>query len=80
MFLARITGSVVASTKVDSMVGQKLVIVEPLRVNEKTKGELVGTGRSFISVDVVGAGEGSASAWSVVICDSRCDGAITRQA
>lgn len=58
MFLARITGSVVSSTKVDSMIGQKLVIVEPLRVNEKTKGELVGTGRSFISVDVVGAGEG----------------------
>ncbi len=57
-FLARITGSVVASTKVDSMIGQKQVIVEPLRVNEKTKGDLVGTGRSFISVDVVGAGEG----------------------
>ena len=40
------------------MVGQKLFIVEPLRVNEKNKSELVGTGRSFVSVDVVGAGEG----------------------
>ena len=40
------------------MVGQKLFIVEPLRVNEKNKSELVGTGRSFVSVDVVGDGEG----------------------
>jgi len=57
MFLARITGSVVSTSKVDSMVGQKLLVVEPLRVNEKDQ-SLVGTGRTFIAVDTVGAGEG----------------------
>lgn len=58
MFLARITGSVVSTQKVDTMVGQKLLVVEPLRVNEKDQTGLVGTGRTFIAVDTVGAGEG----------------------
>lgn len=58
MFLARITGSVVSTSKVEAMVGQKLLIVEPLRVNEKDQTGLVGTGRTFIAVDTVGAGEG----------------------
>lgn len=58
MFLARVTGSVVATQKVDSMVGQKLLVVEPLRVNEKGQSNLVSTGRTFICVDTVGAGEG----------------------
>ncbi len=58
MFLARITGSVVATQKVDTMTGQKLFIVEPLRIDEKTKASLAPTGRTFIAVDPVGAGEG----------------------
>ncbi len=58
MFLARITGTVVATQKVPEMMGQKLCIVEPLRVDEKSRGELKPTGRTFISVDTVGAGEG----------------------
>ncbi len=58
MFLARITGSVVSTSKVDAMIGQKLLVVEPLRVNEKEQTGLVGTGRTFIAVDTVGAGEG----------------------
>jgi ethanolamine utilization protein EutN len=58
MFLAKVTGSVVSTQKVDVMVGQKLIVVEPLRLNEKTRGELLGTGRTFICVDTVGAGEG----------------------
>lgn len=58
MFLARVAGNVVSTQKVEAMIGQRLVIVEPLRLNEKTKGELVGTGRTFICVDTVGAGEG----------------------
>ena len=63
MFLARITGSLVASQKVESMVGQKLLIVEPLRVNEDDQSELVPTGRTFVVVDTVGAGEGE-----IVLC------------
>jgi ethanolamine utilization protein EutN len=58
MFLARITGTVVATQKVPEMMGQKLCIVEPLRVDEKSRDELKPTGRTFISVDTVGAGEG----------------------
>lgn len=58
MFLARVTGSVVATQKAEAMVGQKLLIVEPLRINEQDQSGLVGTGRTFIAVDTVGAGEG----------------------
>lgn len=58
MFLARVTGSVVSTQKVDSMKGQKLLIVEPLRVDEKDQSSLKGTGRTFICVDTVGCGEG----------------------
>ena len=35
MFLARVTGSVVATQKVASMTGHKLLTVEPYRVDEK---------------------------------------------
>jgi ethanolamine utilization protein EutN len=40
------------------MVGQKLLMVEPLRVDEKDQSSLKPTGRSFVVVDTVGAGEG----------------------
>ncbi len=63
MFLARITGSVVSTQKVEELVGQKILIVEPLRVNEKDQSDLQPTGRSFVCVDTVGAGEGE-----VVLC------------
>ena len=58
MFLAKVTGSVVSTQKVDIMTGQKLLVVEPLRVNEKNSSDLQGTGRTFICVDTVGSGEG----------------------
>ncbi len=63
MFLGRIKGSLVSTQKVDVMVGQKLLIVEPLRVNEKDQSDLQPTGRSFVVVDPVGVGEGE-----VVLC------------
>ena len=63
MFIGRITGSLVSTQKVDSMVGQKLLIVEPLRVNEQDQSDLQPTGRTFVVVDTVGAGEGE-----VVLC------------
>jgi ethanolamine utilization protein EutN len=58
MFIGRITGSLIATQKVDAMIGQKLLIVEPLRVNEKDQSDLQPTGRTFVVVDTVGAGEG----------------------
>ena len=63
MFLGRITGSLVASHKVESMIGQKLLIIEPLRVNEKDQSDLTPTGRTFIAVDTLGAGQGE-----IVLC------------
>ncbi len=57
MFVAKVTGSVVATQKVDSMTGHKLLVVEPYRVDSNDRGRLVSTGRTFISVDTVGAGQ-----------------------
>src|SRR2546428_7309152 len=58
MFLAKVTGSVVATQKINSMTGRKLLTVEPLRVDPAKRDNLVGTGRSFVVVDTVGAGQG----------------------
>jgi microcompartment protein CcmK/EutM len=58
MFIARVSGSVVSTQKADSMVGHKLLIVEPYRLNDKSRDSLVTTGRTFIAVDALGAGEG----------------------
>jgi microcompartment protein CcmK/EutM len=56
MFIARVTGSVVSTQKADAMVGQKLLVVEPYRLNDKSRDSLVTTGRTFIAVDTLGAG------------------------
>ena len=58
MFVAKVTGSVVATQKVESMVGRKLLVVEPYRVDAANRGRLISAGRTFIAVDTVGAGEG----------------------
>ena len=58
MFVAKVTGSLVSTHKVESMVGSKLLVVEPYRLDAKTRKSLVTTGRTFIAVDSLGAGEG----------------------
>jgi ethanolamine utilization protein EutN len=58
MFVAKVTGSVVATQKVASMTGQKLLVVEPYRVDEADRTRLKATGRTFVAVDTVGAGTG----------------------
>jgi ethanolamine utilization protein EutN len=58
MFVAKVTGSVVATQKVESMVGRKLLVVEPYRIDANSRGQLQTTGRTFVAVDTVGAGEG----------------------
>ncbi len=55
---------VVATQKVASMIGSKLLTVEPLRVDPQGRDRLVGTGRTFVCVDTVGAGQGE----MVLIC------------
>ena len=58
MFVAKVTGSVVATQKVGSMVGHKLLVVEPYRLEPDKRHSLTSTGRTFVAVDTVGAGEG----------------------
>jgi ethanolamine utilization protein EutN len=57
MLIAKVTGSLVATEKVGSMVGFKLLMVEPYKL-DKTRTSLVTTGRSMVAVDTVGAGVG----------------------
>ena len=57
MFIARVTGSVVSTQKVEKMTGHKLLVVEPYRLEGKKRDTLVTTGRTFIAVDTLGAGE-----------------------
>lgn len=57
MFIGKVTGSVVASQKVSTVTGKKLLLVEAMTI----KGEpptLQSSGRVAIAVDTVGAGEG----------------------
>ena len=58
MFIAKVTGSVIATQKAASMTGRKLLTVEPLRVDPEQKKRLVSTGRTLVVVDTVGAGLG----------------------
>lgn len=57
MFIARVTGSVVSTQKVKSMTGHKLLVVEPYRLEGEQRKSLITTGRTFIAVDTLGAGE-----------------------
>jgi len=57
MLLAKVTGSLVSTQKVEAMTGRKLLLVEPYHL-DREGGELVGTGRALVAVDTVGAGEG----------------------
>ncbi|HWB55162.1 MAG TPA: EutN/CcmL family microcompartment protein [Tepidisphaeraceae bacterium] len=62
MFLARVTGQVVATQKDKSLSGQKLLVIEPLNVKYEegttTPASLGNTGRAIVAIDVVGCGEG----------------------
>jgi ethanolamine utilization protein EutN len=40
------------------MVGRKLLVVEPYRLDSDSRRSLKTTGRTFVAVDTVGAGEG----------------------
>ena len=62
MFLARVTGNVVATQKDKVLNGQKLLVVEPLNVQydqaTNKPAALGNTGRAIVAIDVVGAGDG----------------------
>ena len=58
MFVAKVTGSLVATQKVAAMVGYKLLVVEPYRLEDQQRKSLTTTGRTFVAVDSLGAGVG----------------------
>ena len=58
MLVAKVTGSLVSTQKIESMVGRKLLVVEPCQVDAADGRSLRGTGRAFVAVDTLGAGEG----------------------
>ena len=58
MFIAKVTGSVVSTQKVREVVGHKLMVVEPYRLDAKTRKKLTTTGRTFIAIDTIGSGVG----------------------
>ena len=60
MFLARVQGHVVASQKDKQITGNKLLIVEPLKVAYAPDGggKFAATGRAIVAIDRIGAGEG----------------------
>ncbi len=68
MFLGRVKGHVVSTAKDPSIIGQRLLIVEPLKVDYVDNdagartagggGSFDVTGRAIIAMDNLGAGEG----------------------
>lgn len=58
MFIGRVTGSVVSTQKIPSVVGKKLLLVDALAVKGENPGQLVSTGRCAVAIDTLGAGEG----------------------
>ena len=58
MFIAKVTGSLVSTQKVGTLSGYKLLMVEPYRLDAEHRKSLVTTGRTFVAVDTLGAGEG----------------------
>jgi microcompartment protein CcmK/EutM len=57
VLLGRVIGNVVCTMKNDSLIGQKLLIVQPLDRKGKDKG------RPIVALDSVGAGAGETIYW-----------------
>lgn len=57
MFIAKVVGSIVSTQKVDTMVGHKLLVIEPYRINPETRADMVTTGRTLVAIDTMGSGE-----------------------
>ncbi len=57
MFIAKVIGSVVSTQKTETMVGRKLLLIEPFVLDGPNHTTLKTTGRTLVAVDTVGAGE-----------------------
>jgi ethanolamine utilization protein EutN len=58
MFIGKVTGSVVASQKIKTVIGKKLLLVQAMNVRPDSPDGLESTGRTAVAIDTVGAGEG----------------------
>jgi len=58
MFVAKVTGSVVSTQKIEAIVGYKLLVIEPYVIDKETRDRLVTTARTLVALDMLGAGEG----------------------
>lgn len=58
MFIGKVSGSVVSTQKIDTVVGSKLLLVKAMSVKGDSPGELIDTGRVAVTIDTLGAGEG----------------------
>ena len=67
MFVARVSGNLVSTQKVETMVGYKLLVVEPYRLDAEGRKSLTTTGRTFIAGDTLGAGVELSEALALVI-------------
>ena len=50
MFIGKVSGSVVSTQKIDTVVGSKLLLVKAMSVKGDSPGELVDTGRVAVTV------------------------------
>jgi ethanolamine utilization protein EutN len=58
MFIGKVTGTVVSTQKIKSVVGTKLLLVQAYSVKGDPPESLEPSGRTAVAVDTVGAGEG----------------------
>ncbi len=58
MFIGKVSGSVVSTQKIDTVVGSKLLLIKAMTVKGDSPGEVVDTGRVAVAIDMLGAGEG----------------------
>jgi ethanolamine utilization protein EutN len=58
MFIGQVTGSIVATQKIESVGGKKLLLVNAMTVEGDKEPKLKPSGRVAVAIDTVGAGEG----------------------
>lgn len=58
MFIGKVTGNVVATQKVQTVAGKRLLAIEAYTVTSENPPRIQSSGRIAIAVDTLGAGEG----------------------
>ena len=58
MFIGRVTGTVVSTQKLESVVGCKLLLVQALNVKPGSPASVEETSKTAVALDYLGAGEG----------------------